>query len=253
MQPGLHVPARQAPLWIPPREIIEPGDPRFDETLRAVTPAGVTGLSGGGAGKPSSGEIAIGTYSVASDDDPTGGASMAITANASGDFVVFMCQGNQGGTISSATLDGQTIDIHGTVVSNPDSETRISVGTCSGVSSGSVTLAWSSSATELRAHGWIFPISGANLASPLQTPSNDAGFGITWASLTAGAAMFQCAHNGNNAAFTGATDLTWTENKLDETCSSSGYAMSADSNTTTSIDGGGSSQPVTLGIELAAA
>ena len=202
----------------------------------------------GFGGFQSAGEITFIGYDVGGDSAPGTSPSISLTSPGAGDYIVGMTANNGAGTFSSATLDGQTITIHDQFVSG--SENVLAIGTCSGVGTGSITLAWTASASHLRAHGWVFNISGGDLGSPLQTPNNTSDHDLTWASLTDGSFMVHMAASQASAAFTGATDLTWTENHTTESSSSCGYAFSADSNTTTDITGGSVSKSGAIGIEI---
>jgi len=192
--------------------------------------------------------VSIGSYDAAGDTAPGTSPSITLTSPGAGDYVVFMTANNGGGTFSSATLDTQTITIHSQFVAN--SSNVLAVGTCTGVGTGSITLAWTASASQLRAHGWIFNISGGDLSSPAQTPQNTTDHNLTWSTLSGGSAMFHLAASQSGTAFTGATDLTWTENLAVESASSCGFALSSDSNTTTDITGGSASSSGALGIEI---
>lgn len=209
----------------------------------------VNNLVGFGTASAGGGEISFVGYDAAGDSAPGTSPSISLSSPGSGDYVVFMTANNGAGTFSSATLDTQTITIHDQFVVS-GGENVLAVGTCTGVGTGTITLAWTCSASQLRAHGWIFNISGGNLATPLQTVQNTSDHDLTWSTLTSGSMMFHLAASQSGTAFTGATDLTWTENLTVESSSSCGYAFSDDSNTTTDITGGAVSRSGALGIEI---
>lgn len=201
--------------------------------------AGVVGLS----------PATIAFSDAAGDSAPGTSPSISLDCGVGGEFICFLTANNAGGTVSGWTLDGQTITEKGYVL-DATSETIGVVGTCSGVTSGTNTMAATFSASQFRAMGWIFLVENVDLVTAAQQVENNSDHALSWAALTAGSVMAQIAASGSSSVYTGATNMTWTENLLVESSSSGAFALSGDSSTSTDITGGAVSHSIGIGIEL---
>lgn len=195
--------------------------------------------------------VAVTFTGSAGDSSDLTSYSISVDCGDGGDMVVAtFCQGVAGlPTVSSWTLDGQTI----TSKANEDdgSETSIAIGTCSGVSSGTNTFAvtWSNGA--LRCIVFVWKVENCDLSTMQQAVSADA-ISVTFSAFSSNTVVIAACGTATTNVFSGATGITYDGNELHEVNMTGGHDLSADASTTVSFTGT-ANRPVIVGLELKAA
>lgn len=176
--------------------------------------------------------------------------NISVACGDGGDMVVAtFAQGTSLRTISSWTLDGQTI----TAKAQEDdaAETTISIGTCSGVSSGTNTFSVTWSGSQLRCMVFVWKVENVDLVTMQQAISADA-LSLSFSAFQSNSVVIAAVGTASTNVFTGATGITFDGNKLNEINMAGGHALAADASTTVSFTGT-SNRPVIVGLELAQA
>lgn len=144
-----------------------------------------------------------------------------------------------GPQLTTWTLDGQTITAKATQTDSTD-ECTISIGTCSGVSSGTNTCVMNWSSSCLRCMVFVWKVENVDIVTMEQAIDVEA-YNATMSAYKDGSVVIAATGTQSGTAFTGASGLTYHGNQAQESNATAGSALAADANTsfsfTTSITG----------------
>ena len=150
-------------------------------------------------------------------------------------------------SISTFTLDGQTVTEK--KIENDGSEVAITIGTASGVSSGSNTcvVGWNRSC--YRCMVFVWKVEDVGIGAMTQAISADA-FSLSMSAYTDGSVIVAAVGDQSSTAFSGASGMTFDGNQDNESNMGGGSANEADASTSLSFSGPTAERPVMVALEL---
>tara|TARA_R110002020_G_scaffold41529_1_gene122418 strand:- start:652 stop:1299 length:648 start_codon:yes stop_codon:yes gene_type:complete len=210
----------------------------------------VFGTTNFGSGGTPDGALTF-TGKAGSSNDTTD-YSISVACGDGGDMVVSAyAQDVYGGNpqTTTFTLDGQTITKKATQTDS-SSECTISIGTCTGVSSGTNTCVVNWSASCFRCMIFVWKVENVDIVTMEQAIDVEA-YNATMSAYKAGSVVIAATGTQSGTSFTGASGLTYNGNEQQESNAAGASALAADANTsfsfTTSISG---ERPVLVALEL---
>jgi len=173
--------------------------------------------------------------------------SYSVDCGDGGDMVVATFTQSGGlPSISSYSLDGQTITSKKT--EDDASEVAIAIGTCTGVSSGSNTFAVTWSRSCYRSMVFVWKVENVDIVTMEQALSADA-LSISMSSYTAGSVICVGCGTASSSEFSGASGVTYDGNQKEEGNMTGGNDKAADASTSISFSGT-SNRPLIVALEL---
>jgi len=210
----------------------------------------VFGTTNFGSGGTPDGTLAF--TGKAGSSSNTANYSISVDCGDGGDMVVSAyAQDVYGGNpqTTTFTLDGQTVTKKQTQTDST-SECTISIGTCSGVSSGTNTCVVNWSASCFRCMIFVWKVENVDMVTMEQAVSAEA-YNDTMSAYQTGSVVIAATGTQSSTAFTGASGLTYNGNEAQESNAAGASALAADASTsfsfTTSISG---ERPVIVALEL---
>jgi len=162
--------------------------------------------------------------------------SISVDCGDGGDMVVSAYAQNLYGDnpqTTTFTLDGQTVTKKATQTDSTG-ECTISIGTCSGVSSGTNTCVVNWSEDCWRCMIFVWKVENVDIVTMEQAIDVEA-YNATMSAYKDGSVVIAATGTQSSTGFTGASGLTYDGNQAQESNAAGGHALAADANTSFSF------------------